>query len=161
MSLNHTTLTDEQKESLFRHHLHLIGQTENTETAPDFKIKGNRNSGIIWMIDEATDDFLNEADSALLVKILQACKLTDKDIAIINRFGSNLSPDTIANQLNAHTLILSGLPEPKADPLTNSFYQVLERNDLKMIRIDSLETIGKDPSLKTRLWNCLRQLFNL
>jgi hypothetical protein len=161
MDLNKIILNDDQKESLFRNHLYQLEGSASVQPSSSIAVKGNIKNGIIWLICEENYPYLNESDTQLLHKILHACKLSPDQIAMVNCFGSELSPDMIAAELNAKTLILSGLPESTDDILTTPFYEVCEWNNIKMIRTDSLEEIGKDQSLKTRLWNSLRQLFNL
>jgi len=161
MDLNKIILNDGQKELLFRNHLYQLDGKTSEETSHPLSVKGNMNKGILWIIYDENCPYLNENDTELLHKILQACKLNPEQIGLVNCFGSELSPEMIATKLNATTLILSGLPESADQILSTPFYETCEWNNIKMIRTDSLETIGKDQSLKTRLWNSLRQMFNL
>ena len=161
MDLNKIILNDGQKELLFRNHLYQLDGATIEDTSPLPALKGNMNNGILWIIYDENNPYLNNPDTELLHKILQACKLSSEEIGLVNCFGSELSPEIIATQLKARMLILSGLPESATQMLSTPFYEVCEWNNIKMIRTDSLETIGKDQSLKTRLWNSLRRLFNL
>jgi hypothetical protein len=161
MDLNKIILTDDQKELLFRNHLYQLDGVVSDETPHPLAVKGDMNKGILWIIHDENYPYLNETDTGLLHKILNACKLTPEQIGLVNCFGSELSTETISTKLNAKMLILSGLPESSDKTLTTPFYEICEWNNIRMIRTDSLETIGKDQSLKTRLWNSLRQLFNL
>jgi len=80
---------------------------------------------------------------------------------LVNCFQSAADPYDIAEKLTASTLILSGVPENKSKLPPHSAYEILEWNKLKIMRTDSLEKIGADQQLKVKLWNGLRQMFNI
>lgn len=161
MSLNNIILNHHLTSLLFSDHLCQIGEMVSDDGPVSISVKWKMSAGILWMVHEEQVDFLNEKETALLHKILQACKLDPDAIGLVNCFQYAADPYDIAKKLNASTLILSGVPENESKVPPHPAYEIFEWNKLKIIRTDSLEKIGTDQQLKVKLWNGLRQMFNL
>ena len=102
------------------------------------------------------DDQLN-----FLMGVLNACKLTMEDVAIIN-IAKNTSTNykIIEVELKAEKIILFGVKPSQIDlPIAFPLYQVQEYNKQTYMEAASLNVIQLDKAEKTKLWHCLQQIF--
>jgi hypothetical protein len=161
MSLNDIILNQQQMEDLFKQHLYQIEAQSNDAEESSLRVKGEMHAGILWLIYQEDTAFLNEADTTLLHKILQACQLTPDQIGLVNYYNQTQSIDEISEKLNAKSVIITGVPIQKNSFSDLPLYEVAEKNSRKIMCTDSFGTIGTDKNLKVRLWNGLRQIFNI
>jgi hypothetical protein len=160
LELNNIQLQPELIETLYKDHLCKI-EARVADPLPQVQRLGQMNKGILWLIEEEQEAFLNETDLLLLQKILHACRLEPDDIALVNRSRTTLSVPQLVDQFRPETVILSGTEIGDDQFAGTDFYEVLQINTLRVLKTDSFDAMGKDQSLKSRFWSTLRILFNL
>ena len=126
-----------------------------------FTILGNNRSRVAIIVDETANLYLPDEQLNFLLGILSACKLSMEDVAIINiNKNKTVTYKSIEAELKAEKIILFGVsPAQIGLPLEFPFYQVQQYNNQTYVTADLLQHIEKDKAEKTKLWNCLKQIF--
>jgi len=127
-----------------------------------FNWLGNNEKNILIIINEPETVYLRDADLALLVGILTACKLSMADIALLNFDKNNQAGYTSLNEaLHPSTIILFGIEPVLLDfPLHFPHFQLQPYNGQHYLSAPSLKNIGEDVSLKKQLWLALQKHFS-
>ena len=124
---------------------------------------GQNQKNILVIVSHDGLSFLPKTELSFLTTILIACKLGLTDIAIINKNNINLSelPETI-RQFDPNKILLFGI-EPLAIGLPINFpqFQLQQFDKRTYLYSPSLSEIEIDKAFKSRLWNCLKNLFSL
>ena len=130
---------------------------------PTFSYLGNNQQHIIIVVRSTTVRYLPEDELDFLLDILTACKLSMADIALVNlEKNTGLNYKTISEQLSAEKLILFGAPPSALDlPLDFPFYQVQRFNSQVYLSAPGLKELAANKTAKTKLWNCLKQVFSI
>ena len=130
---------------------------------PAFTYLGNNQQHIIIVVISTTMLYLPEDELDFLLGILTACKLSMADIALVNlEMNPGLNYKTITEQLSAEKLILFGaIPSALDLPLDFPFYQVQRFNNQVYLSAPGLKELAADTTAKTKLWNCLKQVFSI
>ena len=138
------------------------------ETTPIEPIKflGEHQKKILVLVQDSNAVHLNERDFDLLTSILNACKLTIADIALINLANKNFSLHQILTQVPSDFVLLFDinplqlkikLPTKLYTPILLGTTQLLFSNNLSNMQgIDQASKIEK-----TKLWNALKLIFKL
>ncbi len=122
---------------------------------------GNNQGRIVIIVTSAEAIYLPDEDLKFLLGILSACKLSMKDIALIN-FSKNpsLLYEGLTEQLNAEKVFLFGVdPQLLGLPLQFPHYQIQQFNNQVYLSSVSLTELQNDKTEKTKLWNCLKKIF--
>ena len=126
-----------------------------------FNILGNNLKRVAIIVENP--DTLHLADDQLnfLLGVLSACKLTMEDVAIINiAKNTTATYKTIELELKAEKIILFGVKPSQIDlPIEFPPYQIQQYNNQTYIAASLLNEIQLDKAEKTKLWNCLKQIF--
>ena len=124
-------------------------------------ILGNNQKQIAIIVADEKNLYLPDKTLNFLMGILNACKLTMDDVALINISKSNaLTYSIIQEQLQATTLLLFGvLPGQLQLPLDFPEYQIQKYNNQLYLSAPALPLLAADKEEKTKLWNCLKQVF--
>jgi hypothetical protein len=129
------------------------------------KYLGHNKRGICIVVNYRETPFLPDQELTFLVTILQACKLTLEDVAIINYSGNNnLSGDSIKNEMTPAQLIVFGEALPAMLGLPDiSDFLITAINGFQLLLAPELEALNNTTEsgklLKSKLWICLKQLF--
>lgn len=162
MSLNDIQLQPLVLQELFKNAL--IECSVNTplkEPVPSsFTTLGNNKKNIVIIV-ESVELYLPDEELNFLLGILSACQLTMEDVAILNiRKHQSPSYKTITTGLKPEKLFLFGVsPEQIALPLAFPHYQIQQYNRQIYLIAPSLYTLQQDKAEKTKLWNCLKEIF--
>lgn len=122
---------------------------------------GNNRQRWLLVIHNPEEAYLNEEIFNMLLKLLNACKLTLDDIALINT--AHL-PETgfpiFRRQFSPRKIILFGqaLAEMTDDHPKNKAW---EENGIHLLRTDSLKDMYRDQSLKMPFWNALKDFLSV
>jgi hypothetical protein len=150
-------LTDEQIRDLYKENLLIINSefTPNDGDNLNLKVeyKGGFQKMILWIHKEQDHAFLKNEDFEMLTKILEACKMTWEDIALVNTENSTLDYDMILHELQPVFLIDSSGNQ--------NDYNMIEKGQLKILCTHPLSQIRNDKTLKIRLWQALKVFFDL
>lgn len=136
-------------------------RTDKPDTA--WKSLGDNQKNILLMVNTPDVVFLPDNDLTFLTGILGACKLTLADVAILNLHNN---PEIVYKELITHfkaKVVLLFDVEPAAFGLPMSFphYQIQPFSGSSFLYSPSLKELENDRVEKSKLWVCLKRLFNL
>lgn len=124
---------------------------------------GNNKKRISIVVNAPDALYLSDEELNFLLGILTACKLTMEDVALIN-FATQQPLDyrQLDQELKAQTIILFGItPADLQLPLAFPHYQVQQYNNQVYLSSPALKTLQGDKAEKTKLWTCLKNIFQL
>ena len=124
---------------------------------------GNNGRNILIVVDYSDAIHLPDIDFNFLVGILGACKLSMSDVAIINiNKHSSLTYKEITEQFDSKNIFLFGV-EPSTFGLPMSFphFQSQNFSSRSFLFSPSLTALQNDKVSKSKLWVCLRRIFNV
>ena len=110
--------------------------------------------------------FLPDNQLTFLTKILEACRMNIGDIAIVNAATSSVAIAELRQQLNPTAVLLFGL-EPVAIKLPINFpiFRLQPYDACTYLSAPALSQLVQNSEesklLKTKLWVCLKTLFNV
>jgi hypothetical protein len=176
MSLLNIVLPDLLITELYKK-VHLISNESPTTVTPEIQDKepgtikflGNNQKKITIVVRHPGDVFLPEKHLEFLIKILGACKLNIGDVAIVNEgFKSFKSIDinTIIKQLQPKQVIIFGIePTELKLPLSFPQFKLQEYALCTYLYVPSLDNLNTETEegklLKTKLWVCLKSMFEV
>ena len=141
--------------------------TDNTETRPaalpGWKWLGENRKNILIIVSYPDAVHLPDNDLVFLTGIIGACKLSMADVAVVNL---NNHPQASYKELVAFfksKIVLLFAVEPAAFGLPMSFphFQIQPFAGNSFLFSPSLKELENDKVLKSKLWVCLKRLFNL
>ena len=134
--------------------------------APALKHLGNNRRHITIIVQSTSSPFLPDDQLTVLTKILEACRMTLADVAIINHTMTPKSIAEIRENLQAKTVLLFG-PEPAAIKLPINFpvFKPIDYDACKFLAAPALEhfvpATEESKLLKSKLWVCLKTIFEV
>ena len=173
MSLNNIDLPGIVIAELYQHDLvEAPGKTgrKEKETSAIKKAKktsihylGKNEKHITILVHYPSDVFLPEEQLSFLSNVLKACGLNAGDIAIVNTAMRTVELETILEELETSELIVfSNIPllDIPSEPFT-----IKKIGATTVLTAPTLENMNNDSEeskrQKSRLWACLKQLFNV
>jgi len=166
MSLDNIQLPAIILQDLFK--TSLVDMDTNTvknkvEKATGISFLGSNQKQITIIAADESTIYLPDEDLNFLMGILGACKLSMADVALVNiAKTAALTYSEIEEQLNAETILLFGVdPAQLQLPLQFPHYQVQKFNNRVYLSAPPLPGIAADKAEKTKLWNCLKQVFSI
>jgi hypothetical protein len=163
MSLDNIQLPSIVIQQLFKNSLIDLKNSEaDTDEKKDgVPFLGSNKKRVCIVVADETAVYLADEQLGFLLGILSACKLNMEDVAIINfAKKSDLSYILLQQQLQAETLLLFGVtPRQLQLPLDFPYYQIQKFNGQLYLTALALQQLQQDKAEKTKLWNCLKQLF--
>ena len=166
MSLDNIQLSPILLQELFKHSLVDIKNDQIVETKADVKpffTLGNNRRRILILVESDETLYLPDDQLSFLLGILAACNLTMEDVAILNIMKNKLvTYKTIADELYSEKLFLFGVNPLRIQlPLDFPNYQIQQFNNQIYLTAPSLSNFKDNKAEKTKLWNCLKQIFEL
>ncbi len=123
--------------------------------------RGGYQRKILWIHEEPDHPFLSNEDHEMITKILEACKFSWKDIALRNISGTSADLKELLIEYSPKNLIFS-VPIIKQLPdMPTDLYSVSDNAQMSVLLTDRLAQIRNDKNLKIKLWNALKQMFEL
>lgn len=145
-------------------------EVPTTDDGPELnlplKYLGDHSKEIVVVVNDPASVYLNEPDFILLTSILNACRLTIADIALVNLGNQNATLHQILNTLPSK-LVIAFEVDSKAlkIKLPTNFYKLTPLGDSNLLFSKSLASMqGTDASAKqekAKLWAALKQIFQL
>ena len=134
---------------------------QKIEVKSSINILGNNRSKVIIVVENNEAAFLPDNQLNFLLGILSACKLTMEDVAIINiHINKAITYKSITLELKAEKIILFGVTPAQLNlPVEFPSYQIQQYNNQTYVTAAILANIESDKTEKTKLWNCLKQIF--
>jgi hypothetical protein len=167
MSLDNIQLPPITVQQLFRKSLVELKTTqaaaEKETVAATLNILGKNQKGILIAVNNSEAAFLQDDELNFLLGILSACKLNMDDVGILN---INKHPDAdykkLSAELNAEKVFLFGIDAGEINlPLSFPQYQIQQYNGQTYLSAPPLSALQNDKAEKTKLWNCLKQIFSI
>jgi len=123
--------------------------------------ENRKNILIIARYSEAV--YIPDNELSFLTGILGACKLSLADVSIINLNNhSGLLYKGLLTQLKSKTIILFGVePTELGLPINFPHFQVQTFDNCTFLFSPMLKDLENDKMLKSKLWFCLKKIFNL
>jgi hypothetical protein len=130
------------------------------------KYLGDHSKEIVVVVNDPASVYLNEPDFILLTSILNACRLTIADIALINLGNQNATLHQILNTLPSKLVIAFEVDSKTLKiKLPTNFYKLTPLGESNLLFSKSLASMqGTDASAKqekAKLWTVLKQIFQL
>ncbi len=139
---------------------------ETMEALTNFKYLGDHHKKIVVLVNDPASVYLNEADFILLTSILNACRLTIADIALVNLGHQKAGLHQILNLLPSKLVIVFELDSKALKiKLPTQLYKVIPLGESNLLFSKSLTSMqGTDANAKqekAKLWGVLKQIFQL
>lgn len=143
----------------------VVNEQKATPPAP-LKFLGDHLKQIMVIVNDPNAVHLNESDLGLLSSILNACKLTLADIALINTAAQPLSMHEMLTTLPSQLVLAFDLSATQLKiKLPTTLYKPIVLGDTHILFSSSLQSMqGADQAAKlekSKLWNALKLLFKL
>lgn len=160
MDLNNITLSKGVQSLLYKNNLVCLSDNRVTkENKIDFL--GNNNKGVIFIVNDPQNKFLDESQWKFFNDILNACQLTMADIALINFYHCKATYHDV-QQLKPTKVLVFGISAMELDlPFNIPLFQKQNYQEQILTLCPSLIEIQSGMELKKQLWNCLRNIFNI
>ena len=141
-------------------------EEETMEALTNFKYLGDHHKKIIVLVNDPASVYLNEADFILLTSILNACRLTIADIALVNLGHQKAGLHQILHLLPSKLVIAFELDSKALKiKLPTQLYKVIPLGENNLLFSNSLASMqGTDANAKqekAKLWAVLKQIFQL
>lgn len=143
----------------------VVNELKSTTPVP-IKYLGDHLKKIIVLVNDENAVHLNETDLGLLSSILNACKLTLSDIALINIAQQPLALHEMLITLPSQFVISFDINSTQIKiKLPTTLYKPIVLGDTQILFSNSLQSMqGADQNAKlekSKLWNALKLLFKL
>ena len=139
--------------------------SSSAEPAP-YKFLGNNRRNVAVIVHSPDTPFLPDNQLSFLTKILEACRMDIGDIAIVNAATASVVITELRQQLNPNAVLLFGL-EPVAIKLPINFpvFRLQPYDACTYLSAPALSQLVQNSEesklLKSKLWVCLKTLFNV
>lgn len=140
-----------------------IKEPKELSKSKDIEFFGGNAQHIVILVNNADTTFISDEQLTFLSGILNACKLTLEDIAILNIASSpSLSYKTISDNLNPKIILMFGVsPDNIQLPFVMPSFQRQTYSNQMYLSIPALSELENDKELKRKLWIELQQIFSL
>jgi len=131
-----------------------------------YKFLGNNQRKISIIVHAPGAPFLPDDQLSVLTRMLEACRMSMGDVAIVNHAAAPVSIGALKQQLQPAFVLLFG-PTPQAIGLPMDFpvFKIQPYDQCTYLTAPSLEELARpgDESklLKSKLWVCLKALFEI
>jgi hypothetical protein len=131
--------------------------------ATSLSFLGNNQKRVAIMVADEKAIYLPDEDLNFLMGILSACKLTMADVALLNiKKNDAFTYAELEQQLKTEIILLLGVvPAQLQLPLQFPSYQIQKFNNQVYLAAPALHLLAQDKAEKTKLWNCLKQVFSI
>ncbi len=118
---------------------------------------GNNEKKILILVNDPTNDFLNQKELEFLLSIIErGLKLSKVDFALVN--GHKYPAQQILDEIEYLYLISFGEHDISAQ---KSKYQVIDADHKKILFAEKLSAIEGDREKKKLLWEALKAMFHI
>jgi len=124
---------------------------------------GEYKKSVLLVVRYPNTAHLPDQQLSFLTTILTACKLGLGDVAILNISNAPaVDYKSISDQFRSRVTALFGITPPEfAMPVDFPAFQVQAFNNCTFLHTPILEELEADRVLKSKLWVCLRRMFDL
>lgn len=149
-----------------QHELFLQDEKKQAQTAvidPELKSLGENRKNILVLVNYSNAVHIPDEQLDFLTSMLSACKLNLGDVAVFNENNKpGIGYKELLNFYQSTVVLLFG-PDPLSLGLPVSFpeFQIQPFNNTLFLFAPPLEIMENDKVLKSKLWVCLRKIFNI
>lgn len=167
MSLNSIQLSQNELVLLYKNSLVDLtnGETVGKQLPADqpFKFLGGNKKNVLVVVHYPEAAHLPDRQLTFLTRLLAACHLHLGDVAILNFFHHNASEfNSIISFFKPKSVLLFGTePATFGTPLLFPAYQVQAYQEAVYLFTPALGELENDKLQKSKLWVCLKKIFNL
>jgi hypothetical protein len=137
-------------------------EIEKRELNEEWKHLGQYKKNILLIVRYSAVTYLPDDQLNFLTSILGACKLSLRDVAIFNLNTSSNLYQNIQEKFKSVITILFGItPKEFGMPVNFPEFQVQAFNNCTFLYTPALERLEADKVLKSKLWVCLRKIFEV
>jgi hypothetical protein len=135
-------------------------------TASAIKYLGDNRRHVALLVNAPGIAFLSDNQLGFVTRILEACLMTLADVAIVNNATASVTIAEIRQQLHPTTILLFGL-EPSAIRLPINFpaFRPQDYDGCTYLVAPGLDQLVPNTEesklLKSKLWVCLKTIFNV
>ncbi|HQV55452.1 MAG: hypothetical protein IPH34_11755 [Chitinophagaceae bacterium] len=135
----------------------------DNDSVQEWKSLGNNNKKILIVLKSEDAVHLPDNQLTFLTGILSACNLSLADVAIVNTINH---PEVSYKELTTYfaskvVLLFDIEPATFGLPINFPFYQIQAFAGNSFLYSPSLNNLENDKIEKSKLWVCLKRLFNL
>ena len=128
-----------------------------------WKSLGNNQRNILIIVNNNEAVHIPDNELTLLTSILNACKFTVADVAIVN---INNNPAAGYKELTTYfnsryTLLFGTEPASFGLPMSFPHFQIQSFNNCTYLFSPALSIIENEREQKRKLWECLKKIFNI
>lgn len=131
--------------------------------ATGWKFLGNNLKNIVIVVRSGEAVHLPDEELGFLTNMLTACKLGLADVAIVNfeKHPGKTYKDFL-DEFRARAVLLFGVTPAEFNlPVNFPLFQVQTLGNSTFLYTEPLGRMKDDPLLKSKLWVCLRNVFNI
>ena len=144
----------------------ILSSQQSPEISDPVKFLGNNEKSITILVRHTAEVFLPDRHLDFLTKILVACKLNIADVAIVNEAFKFVDIKTLKQYLTPRQIILFGIdPTDIKLPLNFPHFKIQHYAETTYLSVPSMDQLNIDTEesklLKTKLWICLKSLFDV
>ncbi len=162
MSIDNLRLNPLSILHLYEKNIVLTNLSKEVTKKVDKLYLGNNSKNITILVYYENATFISDDDLSFLTNILNACKLSLDNVAIINTRENYINWTNIIETTNPKQLLFFGVkPTDFGMPILFSEYHIQNYNNISCLLSDSINKLILDKNLKTSLWTCLKTLFNI
>ena len=126
---------------------------------------GKNQKNICLLVNYANDVYLPDEQLNFLTNILQACRLNMGDVAIVNHHRAPIAFEALQQELHCRYLLVFGVAPAIIGFKEHPLFSAHTVNGCHIVLSPAAEQLNNnDPdskTLKSQLWICLKQLFNV
>jgi hypothetical protein len=156
---------------LYGQHLYYIPENQPQAAPPVTTIEtkttaiaslGGNTQQVLLLVNDTEATHIEAEALETITKILGACKLTLADVAIVNVYQKEISWAGLKTQFNPRQCLLLGVsPEAAGLPMVFPPYHPHQYDACQFVLSVSAQALAQDNLQKSKLWLCLKTLFQL
>jgi hypothetical protein len=137
------------------------GRTDKPEIA--YRSLGNNQKNILVVVNNSGVAFMTDPELQFLTGVLGACKLSLDDVAIVNfsHHTGMVYKELVTHFQSRIVMLFDTEPASFGLPMSFPHYQLQPFAGNTFLFSPSLKELEKDRVEKSKLWVCLKRLFNL
>jgi len=141
-------------------------QTLAAETPIPYKFLGKNGKKITIVVQSPSVPFLPDNQLSFLTRILEACRMNIGDVAIVNAATTPVNITTLRQQLEPAVVLLFGIEPPAIRlPINFPVFKIQPYDNCSYLAAPPLTQLVQQSEesklLKSKLWVCLKSLFNV
>jgi hypothetical protein len=153
-------ITQEKKEFVIEE------KNKNYQEPTAIKYLGNHHKKIALVVQSTEALHVSDTGLEFITAILNACKLSVNDVAIINIHQQNITYQNLVTALQSQYILCFGVTAHQIQlPFTIPHYQIQAYNNTQLlfaVAIEDMLNNTKEAKLeKSKLWVCLQKMFLL